>query len=113
MVSCSGDTTLIDPCQWLWQEFRVAVARPTLSRELRALGDLANFLLTEALPEAVKQWSLPTARGRLVKIGAKIVRRTLDHLQMAEALCPRVFQQILELRSSRGVFCAGPLLEDH
>ena len=29
---------LIDLCQWLWEEFRVAVARQTLSRELRALG---------------------------------------------------------------------------
>jgi len=29
---------LIDLCQWLWEEFHVAVARQTLSRELRALG---------------------------------------------------------------------------
>jgi transposase len=29
---------LIDLCQWLWAEFRVTVARQTLSRELRALG---------------------------------------------------------------------------
>ena len=29
---------LIDLCQWLWEEFRVAVARQTLSRELRVLG---------------------------------------------------------------------------
>jgi transposase len=27
---------LIDLCQWLWEEFRVSVAKPTLSRELRA-----------------------------------------------------------------------------
>ena len=29
---------LIDLCQWLWEEFRVSIAKPTLSRELRALG---------------------------------------------------------------------------
>jgi transposase len=29
---------LIDLCQWLWEEFRVAIAKPTLSRELRAMG---------------------------------------------------------------------------
>jgi transposase len=29
---------LIDLCQWLWEEFRVKVARQTLGRELRALG---------------------------------------------------------------------------
>ena len=29
---------LIDLRQWLWEEFRVSVARQTLSRELRALG---------------------------------------------------------------------------
>ena len=29
---------LIDLCQWLWEEFRVRIARQTLSRELRSLG---------------------------------------------------------------------------
>ena len=29
---------IIDLCQWIWEEFRVAIARQTLSRELRALG---------------------------------------------------------------------------
>ena len=29
---------IIDLCQWLYEEFRVSVAKPTLSRELRALG---------------------------------------------------------------------------
>jgi len=29
---------LIDLCQWLWEEFRVSVARQTLGRELRSLG---------------------------------------------------------------------------
>jgi transposase len=29
---------LIDLCQWLWEEFQVRIAKPTLSREVRALG---------------------------------------------------------------------------
>ena len=29
---------IIDLCQWLWEEFRVSVAKQTLSRELRAMG---------------------------------------------------------------------------
>ena len=29
---------LIDLCQWLWEEFRISIAKPTLSRELRAMG---------------------------------------------------------------------------
>ena len=29
---------LIDLCQWLWDEFQVSVAKPTLSREVRAMG---------------------------------------------------------------------------
>jgi hypothetical protein len=43
--------------------------------QLHALAyNLANFLRTLALPEAVKQWSLTTLRDRVVKIGARIVR---------------------------------------
>jgi transposase len=29
---------IIDLCQWLWEEFRVSIAKQTLSRELRAMG---------------------------------------------------------------------------
>jgi hypothetical protein len=29
---------LIDLCQWFWEEHRVVIAKPTLSREVRALG---------------------------------------------------------------------------
>ena len=29
---------LIDLCQWLWEEYRVTVAKQTMSREVRALG---------------------------------------------------------------------------
>jgi hypothetical protein len=36
--------------------------------------NLANFMRTLPLPEAVKQWSLTSLREKLVKIGAKVVR---------------------------------------
>ncbi len=29
---------IIDLCQWVWEEFRISIARQTMSRELRALG---------------------------------------------------------------------------
>ena len=29
---------LVDLCQWIWEEFRVTIARQTLSRELRKMG---------------------------------------------------------------------------
>jgi transposase len=29
---------VVDLCQWVWEEFRVAIARQTLSRELRGMG---------------------------------------------------------------------------
>ena len=67
--------------------------------QLHALAyNLGNFLRTLALPEAVKHWSLTTLRGRLVKIGAKIVRHGRSiAFQMAEVMVPRaLFQQILD-----------------
>ena len=36
-------------------------------------NNLANFLHTLALSEAAGHWSMTTLRGRLVKIGARIV----------------------------------------
>ena len=43
--------------------------------QLHALAyNLANFMRTLALPEAIKQWSLTSLREKLVKIGAKVVR---------------------------------------
>src|SRR5215469_15811053 len=66
--------------------------------QLHALAyNLANFLRTLTLPEAVKQWSLTTLRERLVKIGARIVRhgRSIT-FQMAEVMVTRgLFAQIL------------------
>jgi len=29
---------IVDLCQWIWEEFRVVVAKQTLSRELRKMG---------------------------------------------------------------------------
>ena len=67
--------------------------------QLHALAyNLANFLRTLTLPEAVSNWSMTTLRDRLVKIGAKIVRhgRSIT-FQMAEVMVSRdLFQQILD-----------------
>jgi hypothetical protein len=60
--------------------------------------NLANFLRTLTLPEAVCHWPMTTLRDRLVKIGARIVRhgRSIT-FQMAEVMVPRtLFQQVLD-----------------
>ena len=52
--------------------------------------NLANFLRSLALPEAVAQWSLTTLREKLVKIGARIVRHSRYVVfQLAEVAVPR------------------------
>ena len=68
--------------------------------QLHALAyNLANFMRTLALPEAVKQWSLTSLREKLVKIGAKVVRHGRYVIfQMAEVAVPRgLFHEILRL----------------
>jgi Transposase DDE domain group 1 len=67
---------------------------------LHALAyNLANFLRTLALPDEVAQWSLTTLRGKLVKIGAKVVRHgRYVAFQLAEVAVPRqLFGTILSL----------------
>jgi hypothetical protein len=68
--------------------------------QLHALAyNLANFIRTLALPEAVKQWSLTSLKEKLIKIGAKVVRHGRYVIfQMAEVAVPReLFQEILRL----------------
>ena len=68
--------------------------------QLHALAyNLANFMRTLALPEAVKQSSLTSLREKLVKIGAKVVRHGRYVIfQMAEVVVPKeLFQEILRL----------------
>ena len=61
--------------------------------------NLANFIRTLALPEAVAHWSLTSLREKLVKIGARIVTHAgYVTFQMAEVLVPRdMFVEILRL----------------
>ncbi|MCP4382280.1 MAG: IS1380 family transposase [Hyphomicrobiales bacterium] len=71
-----------------------------LRLQLHALAyNLGNFMRTLALPEAVKQWSLTSLRGKLVKIGARIVAHgRYVTFQMAEVAVPRgLFAEILRL----------------
>jgi hypothetical protein len=59
--------------------------------------NLANFLRTLALPDAVAQWSLTTLREKLIKIGARTVRHGRYLVfQLAEVAVPRaLFAEIL------------------
>ncbi len=51
--------------------------------------NLGNFLRRLALPTGVKHWSLTTLREKLIKIGAKVVRRArYVTFQMAEVAIP-------------------------
>ncbi len=66
--------------------------------QLHALAyNLAKFLRTLAVPDAVSHWSMTTFRDRRVKIGAKIVRHGRSiAFQMAEVMVPRaLFHEIL------------------
>ena len=68
--------------------------------QLHALAyNLANFMRTLALPEAVSHWSLTSLRERLVKIGARIVGHgRYVTFQMAEVAASRgLFSDILRL----------------
>ena len=71
--------------------------------QLHALANnLANFMRTLALPEAIKHWSLTGLREKLVKIGAKVVRHGRYVIfQMAEVAVPRMlFAEILRMDRS-------------
>ena len=78
----------------------IPVSANAVRLQLHALAyNLANFMRTLALPEAVAQWSLTSLREKLVKIGAKVVRHARYAIfQMAEVAVPKeLFEQILRL----------------
>jgi hypothetical protein len=60
---------------------------------------LGNFLRTLATPKPIKDWSLTSLKGKLIKIGANVVRHGRDvAFQMAEVAVPRMlFAEILRL----------------
>ncbi len=59
--------------------------------------NLANFMRTLALPEAIEHWSLTTLREKLVKIGAKVIRHgRYVTFQLAEVAVPKeLFRKFL------------------
>ena len=68
--------------------------------QLHALAyNLANFMRTLALPEAVAQWSLTSLREKLIKIVAKVVRHARYAVfQMADVAVPKeLFEKMLRL----------------
>ena len=74
------------------------------SYQLHALAyNLANFMRTLALPEAVKHWSLTSLKEKLIKIGAKIVTHARYVIfQMAEVAVPKeLFQDDIPDRPVR------------
>jgi hypothetical protein len=82
-----------------WTRLSCHAFRPNAVRlQLFALAyNLANFLRTLALPDAVAQWSLTTLREKPIKIGARIVRHgRYVVFQLAEVTVPRaLFAAIL------------------
>jgi len=55
---------IVDLCQWIWEEFRVVVAKQTLSRELRAMG----YRKLSARPVITRK---PPAPSRILKKSAR------------------------------------------
>ena len=85
--------------KWTWLSC-CSFAANAVRLQLHALAyNLANFMRTLALPEAVAHWSLTSLREKLVKIGAKIVAHSrYVTFQMAEVAVPRdMFAEILRL----------------
>jgi len=71
-------------------------------------GNLGNFLRTLALPETVEYWSLTTLREKLIKIGAKIVRRGRNvTFQLAAVAIPRTLFAARPIRRSKRGHRAG------
>lgn len=60
--------------------------------------NLGNFLRRLALPKKIKDWSFRTLQTKLIKIGAKVVKRLRYVIfQMAEVLVSKsLFHEILE-----------------
>jgi len=85
--------------KWTWLSCCSFTAN-AVRLQLHALAyNLASFMRTPALPEAVAQWSLTSPRERLVKIGAKVIAHARDAVfQMAEVAVPRdLFRRILDM----------------
>jgi hypothetical protein len=61
----------------------------------------ALFLRTLATPEPIKDWSLTSLRGKLIKIGAKVVSGRYVAFQMAEVAIP---SQTAEVAIPRNLF---------
>ncbi len=85
--------------KWTWLSC-CSFAGNAVRLQLHALAyNLANFMRTLALPEAVAHWSLTSLREKLVKIGAKVVTHARNvTFQMAEVAVPRnLFEEIPRL----------------
>ena len=61
---------LIDLGQWIFDEFRISIAKQTLRREFRAMGYRKPLSLVRRLPKC-SVWSLPADHGSLARIGGE------------------------------------------
>ncbi len=78
--------------------------------------NLGNFLRRLALSGSVQHWSLRSIQVKLIKIGAKVVRRARQVIsQMAEVAVPEeLFAEILQrIRAALREHCACCLPASH
>ena len=85
------------PSSTYWAAVAMAVSPDKRKLYVALTRAREKLIVTLALPDAVKQWSMTTLRERLVKIGARIVRHGRSMVfQMAEVMVPRgMFREIL------------------
>ena len=84
--------------KWTWLSCHDFVDIQVVLQLFLLAYNLANFLRTVALPQAVSHWSLTTLQTKLLKIGAKVIRHArYVTFQMAAVAVPReLFGAILE-----------------
>jgi hypothetical protein len=89
-----------------WRRFKDNAARLQL---FTLAYNLANFLRQLVLPKPIQGWTLTTLRGKLVKLGAKVVSHAKYIVfQLAEVAVPRqLFAAILERIGRLRLACAS------
>jgi transposase len=105
---------LVDRCQWIWEEFRVRVAKQTLSRELRAMGYRKlsarprHHAQADGAVDAFKIYGPAVRRKRAVAYGRETVRINLSGLcvepELRTIMEIRAHRACLDLRPQRAIF---------
>ena len=84
---------------WALPPVAISGSRAIWEQGVSLAYNLANFMRTLALPEAIEHWSLNTPRQKLVKIGANVVRHgRYVTFQLAKVAVPgSLFKKVLGL----------------